>query len=314
MRYALSVAALAAGAFAAPVYVTDYEVITTVDVITITATGYAPAATASPTESLRVAQHVAQGDHHAPSEYSESTTTAEATTTEAAAPVYVAPTTSAEASTFTSIYVAPTSSSEEQVWAAPTTEAYVAPTVPAVWSVPTSIAAPVFSAPAATQPATGAIPTDYAGRAVYQHNQHRANHSVPDVQWSADLASAAQVVASSCVFNHTMGVNGLNYGQNIAGTWNTDIAAIIAGEWYSEASAYGSFYGLTNPPDSPDTGHFTQLVWKDTTDIGCATQDCRGVPGLDNYFVVCNYATAGNFGGKFNTQVLPPLGHSPASY
>jgi hypothetical protein len=48
-------------------------------------------------------------------------------------------------------------------------------------------------------------------------------------------------------------------------------------------------------------GHFTQLVWKDTTKMGCAlNMRCSMAP------YVCQYAPAGNVMGiDWSKQVLP---------
>ena len=47
-------------------------------------------------------------------------------------------------------------------------------------------------------------------------------------------------------------------------------------------------------------GHYSQLVWKSTTMVGCATQYCpNGLantsPGTPPYFTVCNYYPPGKF-------------------
>lgn len=56
-------------------------------------------------------------------------------------------------------------------------------------------------------------------------------------------------------------------------------------------------------------GKFTQMIWKDTTKIGCALR-----VGMDNLnkntecaYIVCNYSPSGNVLGQFNQNVLPPL-------
>ena len=53
------------------------------------------------------------------------------------------------------------------------------------------------------------------------------------------------------------------------------------------------------------TGHYTQLVWAHTEEVGCGLvyyrSNCLGQYQEDKYFqtlVVCNYAIAGNFRGK----------------
>lgn len=61
-------------------------------------------------------------------------------------------------------------------------------------------------------------------------------------------------------------------------------------------------------------GHFTQIVWKSTTAVGCYTADCTQ-SGLQNVqgpiallFTVCNYAPPGNFVGQFSPNIGLPLG------
>jgi hypothetical protein len=50
-----------------------------------------------------------------------------------------------------------------------------------------------------------------------------------------------------------------------------------------------------------DAGHFTQVVWKDTTEVGMgiaiSEHEC---------YVVANYLNAGNVEGAFEQNVLPP--------
>ena len=48
---------------------------------------------------------------------------------------------------------------------------------------------------------------------------------------------------------------------------------------------------------NPGTGHYTQVVWADTEELGCGMVYYQG----DSFFetlIVCNYAKGGNFLGK----------------
>lgn len=60
-------------------------------------------------------------------------------------------------------------------------------------------------------------------------------------------------------------------------------------------------------------GHYSQVVWKDSTTIGCAVQACEaGTLDADypGYFSVCNYWPAGNVETEYAANVLAPLGQA----
>ena len=67
--------------------------------------------------------------------------------------------------------------------------------------------------------------------------------------------------------------------------------------WYDEVDRYN----YNNPGFSGATGHFTQVVWKDTKKLGCAISNC---PGQGDIYV-CHYDPAGNYAGQFEENVLP---------
>jgi len=150
------------------------------------------------------------------------------------------------------------------------------------------------------------------------HNIHRANHSAPPLTWNQDLANIASTIAQSCVFGHNVAAGGGGYGQNIAaGTPAHQVGAAISNEFYTgEEPLFGKLglYGEANPTDDFGRwGHFTQLVWKDTQSVGCATQHCPGGVGktgggVEPYFTVCNYEKPGNVEGEYAKNVLRPLG------
>jgi hypothetical protein len=60
--------------------------------------------------------------------------------------------------------------------------------------------------------------------------------------------------------------------------------------WLSEESAYTRGSGF-----SAGTGHFTQVVWKGTSEVGCGLASC----GL----VTCSYDPPGNVQGAFAANV-----------
>lgn len=96
---------------------------------------------------------------------------------------------------------------------------------------------------------------------------------------------------------------GGGYGQNIAAGVEADnITAIITNLFYNgEVNWYDGLYGQASPSmaNFEHWGHFSQIVWKGTTQVGCYTQDCSS-KGLANtggnvspYFTVCNYKSPG---------------------
>lgn len=158
---------------------------------------------------------------------------------------------------------------------------------------------------------------NYQAEVLRCHNAHRANHSAPALKWSPSLAATAQKIASSCTFAHNTGVDGGGYGQNLAaGVDPANIAKVISNMFYNnELAAFGDQYGAANPSGFEKWGHFSQVVWKKTSEVGCHTCDCSKKGGLTNvgggvppYFTVCNYKAPGNVGGQYAQNVGRPLG------
>ncbi len=137
------------------------------------------------------------------------------------------------------------------------------------------------------------------------HNTYRTLHGVSDVTWSETVADEAQDWADSCPAGHS----GSSYGENMAfATGFYTIQSIVDG-WYSEEPNYD--YSNPGYYENPNTGHFTQVVWSATTEIGCGyTTGCQdifpGSPGTWSDVWVCNYSPAGNVLTQFASNVFPP--------
>ena len=50
-------------------------------------------------------------------------------------------------------------------------------------------------------------------------------------------------------------------------------------------------------------GHFTQMVWRETTEIGCAERKITRENGWDYTYSVCRYTPPGNWLGEYTEQV-----------
>lgn len=59
-------------------------------------------------------------------------------------------------------------------------------------------------------------------------------------------------------------------------------------------------YNFNKPGFSEETGHFTQVVWRNTTSVGCGRQNCNGMDGTPGWYVVCEYYPPGNVEGDNN--------------
>jgi hypothetical protein len=141
---------------------------------------------------------------------------------------------------------------------------------------------------------------------VEAHNMARANvmppanPAIPPLTWSSCVAATAQEWANQCMFSHNL--EGTNDGQNIyavAGTTSTP--AQVVASWVAEASNYT--YATNTCAAQKVCGHYTQVVWRNTMQVGCAVQNCTmnspfGAQFPDWQIWVCNYAPAGNFVGQ----------------
>ncbi|KAI0015218.1 PR-1-like protein [Xylariomycetidae sp. FL0641] len=211
---------------------------------------------------------------------------------------------------------APTPVNEGPVIVTQTVQANAAPTVQDVAASPSP---KTQQAQTASEPAADDMPS----MAVYHHNLHRSNHSAPEMTWVDKWAGYASNTAASCNFAHDMSQGGGGYGQNIA-MWGLSSGAQALGDagaikmattdmWYNgEYFKYPGFgEEVTDMSDFEGWGHLSQLLWKDSTELGCAAQFCpKGTmfDDMDSWFMVCNYGPPGNVGGLYGKNVLKPLG------
>ena len=110
------------------------------------------------------------------------------------------------------------------------------------------------------------------------------------------------LAASADAFCSAAGGGG--YGQNIAaGAGPSSIGAVISNLFYNgEVNLYWEGVAQNNGQPDYNTfeswGHFSQMVWKASTSVACATQHCpNGLSGVGSdvapYFTVCNYYPPG---------------------
>lgn len=99
------------------------------------------------------------------------------------------------------------------------------------------------------------------------------------------------------------------YGQNIAadGSANASpsenqadvVTNTIDNDWYeNEVNNFTPYYGEATVPFNDDYLHFTQVVWKASVNVGCASSYCPAGTVLQGsnlpaWYTVCNYSPAG---------------------
>ena len=108
---------------------------------------------------------------------------------------------------------------------------------------------------------------------------------------------------------------GGGYGQNIGyGVSADNIGVMITNLMYNDEFGYfDGLYGQANPTvNFEHWGHFSQIVWKDTTHVGCATVVCNSLGGSDTSgptpFTVCNYSPPGTCDGSRRPSAVRLLG------
>ena len=142
------------------------------------------------------------------------------------------------------------------------------------------------------------------------HNDERALAKTPPVakplvalKWSAALADTARKWAAGCQYQHNAGRNktkGFTYvGENLFATtasYGVKLLSDAVAAWSSEKKDFT--YGPLSPSNYMFAAHYTQVIWSDTTEVGCAYAKCAPpAPSFLKTYVVCNYGPAGNWMG-----------------
>lgn len=127
------------------------------------------------------------------------------------------------------------------------------------------------------------------------HNEVRAAHGVAPLEWDDDLAAVARSWAEGCQWGHNDGRSESfpgYVGENIYGASFTPSGLEVTSSWASEEADYD----YDSNSCSGVCGHYTQIVWADSTKLGCAIASCPD--GQVASFVVCDYSPGGNIGGQ----------------
>ncbi|KAH3666004.1 hypothetical protein OGAPHI_004193 [Ogataea philodendri] len=221
----------------------------------------------------------------------------------------------AASSTSTSATPTPTSSSDDLVGAANVEDSSSSTTVSSTSSTESSTSSTESSTSTTSTPSPTTLSTsstesttssstssteaatssssDFQSQILNEHNAKRELHGVDALTWDDTLAQYAQAYADKYDCSGTLTHSGGQYGENLALGYSTT-GTVDA--WYSEGDNYD--YGSS----CSVYDHFTQVVWKSTTKVGCGYKHCNSYWGT---YVVCSYDPAGNFVGECDSNVLP---------
>ena len=144
--------------------------------------------------------------------------------------------------------------------------------------------------------------TDFQKNALDAHNNYRAKHHVGKLVLNQELCDIAQEYAEELArtgnFAHSgNSFHGDNMGENLFACYGMKITGkMMTDDWYNEVKQYD----FNNPGYISGTGHFTQIVWKGSKQVGFGYAQARD----GYYYGVANYYPAGNFIGEFEDNVF----------
>jgi len=149
--------------------------------------------------------------------------------------------------------------------------------------------------------ATPAAPSGtVADRVLAAHNRERAAVGVSPLRWDAQLAAAAEAYAIQLArmgqLVHSSRQSRPGQGESLwmgtAGAYTPDA---MMQNWASERRFFraGIFPNVSTTGNWEDVSHYTQMIWRSTTSVGCAIQRSGRWDVL-----VCRYSPAGNRDGQ----------------
>ena len=146
----------------------------------------------------------------------------------------------------------------------------------------------------------GGVTDNFDQRVLEAQNAERAKLGLPALQWNDQLVASAQrwanYLSTTGRFEHApeqrFAPEGENLWEGSRGYFNPEA---MVNAWAREKRYFkpGLFPNNSVTGRVEDVGHYTQLVWRRTTDVGCAMASNGSVDVL-----VCRYSQAGNYIGQ----------------
>ena len=140
----------------------------------------------------------------------------------------------------------------------------------------------------------------FADRILALHNRERAAVGAPPLAWDPMLAHSAASYGPALErigrLVHSPRATRPGQRENLAmGTTGYLNDLQLAGMWVAEKHHFapGLFPNVSRTGNWEDVSHYTQMVWKGTTHVGCALYRGGG-----NDYLICRYSPPGNTDGK----------------
>jgi uncharacterized protein YkwD len=153
-------------------------------------------------------------------------------------------------------------------------------------------AAALHASPPASVPLPG-----FETRLLAAHNAERLQLGQPALTWNSRLADSArkwaQTLAKNRSFEHApQNAEGENLWSGTKGEYSPEE---MVGLWIEEKQFFksGIFPQVSTSGNWSDVGHYTQLIWYNTTQVGCAVAQ-----STQEDILVCRYDPPGNWIGK----------------
>ncbi|XP_057848121.1 pathogenesis-related protein PRMS-like [Cryptomeria japonica] len=126
------------------------------------------------------------------------------------------------------------------------------------------------------------------------HNTERAQVGLLPLRWNKTLEAYAEKYINTRKGDCGLVHSGGPYGENLFWGSSNDFTnkAAVSG-WIDEKRFYN--YATNECNVGQQCGHYTQVVWRKSTDVGCARLLCDADQGV---LIICSYDPPGNYIGE----------------
>ena len=160
---------------------------------------------------------------------------------------------------------------------------------------------PIIREAARDTPVVLPSPAETARRLLAMHNRERARTGAAPLLWDASLGAGAAtygavLARSGPRIAHSKPEDRPGQGENLwVGTHLQYSVEEMFGGWAAEQAQFrpGTFPEVSRTGKWADVAHYTQIIWKGTTRVGCAIHQAAKWD-----YLVCRYAPAGNVVGQ----------------